>query len=162
MKILLAIDGSACSDAAVEEVTHRPWPAGSSLKVLTVFEPPVVPTPETWAVPASYYEEMDAALRKQGQNIIDSALQKLKSNKTLSLTSLMMFGSPRPVIVDEAESWGADLIVVGSHGYGTWKRLLLGSVSQAVVSHAKCSVEVVRCQAAEEASKDQFSEKLKG
>ena len=162
MKILLAIDGSRCSDTAVEEVTRRPWPAGSSLKVLTVFEPPVVPTPETWALPASYYEEMDAALRKQGQNIIDSAMQKLKSNKTLSLSSIIVFGSPRPVILDEAESWGADLIVVGSHGYGTWKRLLLGSVSQAVVSHAKCSVEVVRCQAPEKASKDQFSEKSKG
>jgi len=147
MKILLAIDGSPCSDTAVEEVARRPWPAGSTLKVLTVFEPPVVPTPETWAVPSSYYEEIDAALRKQGQNIIDSAVQKLKSNRTLSVTSLMMFGSPRPVIVEEAESWGADLIVVGSHGYGTWTRLLLGSVSQAVVSHAKCSVEVVRCQA---------------
>ena len=159
MKILLAIDGSPCSDAAVEEVMRRPWPAGSSLKVLTVFEPPVVPTPETWAIPASYYEVMDAALLKQGQNIIDSATQKLKSNKTLSLTSLTMFGSPRPVIVDEAESWRADLIVVGSHGYGTWKRLLLGSVSQAVVSHAKCSVEVVRCHTPEETSKDRSSNK---
>lgn len=154
MKILLAIDGSPCSDAAVKEVTRRPWPAGSSLKVLTVFEPPMVPTPETWAIPASYYEEIETALRKQGQNIIDSALQELKANKTLSLSSIIVIGSPRPVILDEAESWGADLIVVGSHGYGTWKRLLLGSVSQAVVGHAKCSVEVVRCQAAEEASKD--------
>ena len=63
-------------------------------------------------------------------------------------------GAPRPVILDEAENWGADLIVMGSHGYGAWKRFLLGSVSQAVVSHAKCSVEVVRCAAAEETSKD--------
>jgi nucleotide-binding universal stress UspA family protein len=55
-------------------------------------------------------------------------------------------GSPRSVILDEAESWGADLVVVGSHGYGAWQRFLLGSVSQAVVSHAKCSVEVVRCK----------------
>ena len=37
-------------------------------------------------------------------------------------------------------------VVVGSHGYGAWQRFLLGSVSQSVVSHAKCSVEVVRCQ----------------
>jgi nucleotide-binding universal stress UspA family protein len=50
------------------------------------------------------------------------------------------------VILDEAESWGADLIVVGSHGYRAWERFLLGSVSQSVVSHAKCSVEVVRCK----------------
>jgi len=145
MKILLAIDGSPCSDAAVEEVARRPWPEGSLLKVLNVFETPLPPTPETWAVPVSYFEEMQSALRKQGQNIIDSALQKLKSNKTLSLSSILVLGSPRPVIIDEAESWGADLIVLGSHGYNALKRFLLGSVSQAVVSHAKCSVEVVRC-----------------
>jgi nucleotide-binding universal stress UspA family protein len=53
-------------------------------------------------------------------------------------------GTAKRVIIDEAEKWKADLIVVGSHGYPAWERLLLGSVSQAVVSHAKCSVEVVR------------------
>jgi len=53
-------------------------------------------------------------------------------------------GSPTSVILDVAEAWKPDLIVVGSHGYPTWERLLLGSVSQAVVNHATCSVEVVR------------------
>ena len=162
MKILLATDGSSCSDAAVEEVARRPWPDGSLLKVLTVFEPPMSPTPETWALPASYFEEIELALRKQGQNIVETALQKLKSNKALSLSSIIVLGSPRAVILDEAESWGADLIVLGSHGYGTWKRFLLGSVSQAVVSHAKCSVEVVRCPAAVETSKNESPEKSKG
>jgi nucleotide-binding universal stress UspA family protein len=150
MKILLAIDGSPCSDAAVEEVARRPWPEGSSLKVLTVLEPPIPPTPETWAVPASYFEEIEAALRKQGQNLIDKALQKLRTNKSFELSSLSVLGSPRPVVLDEAESWGADLIVVGSHGYNALKRFLMGSVSQAVVSHAKCSVEVVRCVPSDE------------
>ena len=148
MKILLAIDGSGCSDAAVDEVVRRPWPEGSSLKVLTVFESPIPPTPEIWAIPPSDFEEIEAKVRKQSQNIIDGALQKLKANKSLSLSSLLVLGSPRPVIIDEAAGWGADLIVVGSHGYSGWKRFLLGSVSQAVVSHAKCSVEVVRCAAA--------------
>jgi nucleotide-binding universal stress UspA family protein len=59
------------------------------------------------------------------------------------------------MILDEAERWGADLIVVGSHGYRAWERFLLGSVSQAVVSHAKCSVEVVRCRPGNEVVKDQ-------
>jgi nucleotide-binding universal stress UspA family protein len=162
MKILLAIDGSPCSDAAVEEVARRPWPEGSSVKVLTALETPMPPTPEAWAIPLNYYEEMDAALRKQGQNIVDRAIQKLKSNKTFSADAVLAPGSPRPVILDEAESWGADLIVLGSHGYGTWQRLLLGSVSQALLSHAKCSVEVVRCAPAQGDSKDRLSEKSKG
>jgi nucleotide-binding universal stress UspA family protein len=53
-------------------------------------------------------------------------------------------GHPKHAIVDEAETWDADLIVVGSHGYRGLTRLWLGSVSQAVASHAKCSVEIVR------------------
>ena len=155
MKILLAVDGSPCSDAAVEEVSRRPWPDGSSIKVLTTFELPTPPTPEAWAVPINYFEEMDQALRKQAQNVVDRAIEKLKPrlSKTISLDGQLLPGSPKTVILDEAEDWGADLIVVGSHGYRAWERFLLGSVSQSVVSHAKCSVEVVRCRSAVEQTK---------
>lgn len=147
MKILLAVDGSPCSDAAVEEVGRRPWPEGSTVKVLTAFELPTPPTPETWALPLNYFEEVDVALRKQAQHIVDGALQNLKSKlgKTVSLDGVIVPGPARAAILDEAESWDADLIVVGSHGYRAWERFLLGSVSQSVVSHAKCSVQVVRC-----------------
>jgi nucleotide-binding universal stress UspA family protein len=148
MKILLAVDGSPCSDAAIEEVARRPWPEGSLIKVLSAYELPTPPTPEAWAVPLNYLQEMDVALRKQAQNVVDAAIQKLKSrmSKTIALDGVMLPGPPRTVILDEAESWDADLIVVGSHGYRAWQRFLLGSVSQAIVSHAKCSVEVVRCR----------------
>ena len=151
MKILLAVDGSPCSAAAVEEVARRPWPLGSSVKVLTAFQLPMLSTPQGWAPPVNYFPEMDLSLRKQAQGIVDRALQKLKSkvDKSISLDGSLLPGPPRSVILDEAESWGADLIVVGSHGYCTWERILLGSVSQAVVSHAKCSVEVVRNQSAD-------------
>ena len=148
MKILLAVDGSPCSDAATEEVARRPWPDGSSIRVLTAYELPVPPTPEAWALPVNYFDEMDIALSKQAQNVLEDALQKLKSRltKIISLDGALLPGPPRTVILDEAETWNADLIVVGSHGYRAWERFLLGSVSQAVVSHAKCSVEVVRCR----------------
>ena len=154
MKILLAVDGSPCSDAAVEEIARRPWPEGSSVKVLTAFDLPTPPTPEAWALPVNYFEEMDIALRKQAQSIVERALQTLKTrmNKTISLDGAIVPGPPRTVILDEAEDWGADLIVMGSHGYRAWERFLLGSVSQSVVSHAKCSVEVVRCPRTEEVS----------
>ena len=61
----------------------------------------------------------------------------------------MRDGDPRTVIVDEAKEWSADLIVMGSHGYTGLKRLLLGSVAHSVVSHAPCSVEVVRVKQTE-------------
>ena len=146
MKILLAVDGSPCSDAAVEEVGQRPWPEASSVKVLTAYELLMPATPEGWALPANYFEDLDIAVRKQAQVIVDGAIQKLKSklNKSTLIDGALLPGPARSVILDEAESWGADLIVLGSHGYRAWERFLLGSVSQAVVSHAKCSVEVVR------------------
>lgn len=155
MKILLAVDGSPCSDAAVEEVGRRPWPDGSSIKVLTTFELPTPPTPEAWALPVNYFEEMDLALRKQAQHVVERAIEKLKPrlNKTISLDGQLLPGPPQSVILDEAEDWNADLIVVGSHGYRALERFLLGSVSQSVVSHAKCSVEVVRCRSAIEKTK---------
>jgi|SRR5690349_5812841 len=159
MKILLAIDGSPCSDKAVAEVARRPWPQGSSVKVLTAFEVQAPPSPEGWALPLNYFEELDTALRKQGKNIVDQALDKLKINKTITVDAVLVPGPPRPVILEEAEGWGADLIVLGSHGYSVWQRLLLGSVSQAVVSHAKCSVEVVRCPVAKESSEAKSSKK---
>src|ERR1044072_412257 len=150
MKILLAVDGSPCSDEAIEQVARRPWPEGSEIKVLAVFELPLPPTPEGWALPASYLDQMDRAAREQAQAIVERAVEKLKAklDRTIVVASEFLPGPPRAVILDEAESWRADLIVVGSHGYRAWERFLLGSVSQSVVAHAKCSVEVVRCSRA--------------
>lgn len=147
MKILLAVDGSDCSDSAVEEVAARPWPEGSQIKVLSAFEMPLPATAEGWALPANYLEELDIVVRKQAASIVERAVQTLKDNLAADIVieSDCLPGPPRVVILDEAKSWGADLIVVGSHGYRAWERFLLGSVSQSVVSHAKCSVEVVRC-----------------
>ena len=146
MKILLAVDGSVCSDAAVEAFTRRPWPPESEVKVITAAEVPVPVGMEPWAVSANYFAELDKSVRQAAQAVIDRALLKLKTiaDKTLKVTSEIIQGPPRQVIVDEAEEWGADLIVMGSRGLGAWNRLLLGSVSSAVIHHAKCSVEIVR------------------
>lgn len=146
MKILLAIDGSTFSDAAINEVARRPWPAGSEVKILTVTELPPVTGLETWDIAPSYFVDVEQALRENAEAIIRGAELKLRAaeDKALKITSEIMQGSPKQVILDEAARFGADLIVVGSHGYGAWSRFLLGSVSQAVVTHAKCTVEVVK------------------
>jgi nucleotide-binding universal stress UspA family protein len=147
MKIILAVDGSPCSDKAVEEVARRPWPAGSEIKVLTAFELPLPPTPEAWAIPPNYFEELDRAASEHARSVVQRAVTSLQSSigSAANIRGEAVPGPPRTVILDEAEGWGADLIVVGSHGYRAWERFLLGSVSQSIVSHAKCSVEVVRC-----------------
>ena len=147
MKILVAVDGSSCSDHAVEEVGLRPWPKGTEIKIINAFEMPLPATPEGWALPANYFKDLDAAVRQQSESIVKKAVTSLKKQiaENITVEGDCIPGSPRSVILDEAKSWNADLIVVGSHGYRAWERFLLGSVSQSVVSHAKCSVEVVRC-----------------
>ena len=146
MKILLAVDGSSCSDAAVEEVKKRPWPPQSEVKIITAVETPVMAGIGLEPWPADYYEELQKTAREAAKIAIDNAARKLNeiSDKTLKISHEIIGGPPRQVIVEEAEAWGADLIVMGSRGLGAWNRLLLGSVSSAVVHHAKCCVEVVR------------------
>ena len=155
MKILLAVDGSVYSDSAVKELAKRPWPTQSEVKVITAAEMPVPVGMEPWAVSPDYFEELDKSVRKAAQTVLDSALVKLKTieDKSLKISSEIIQGPPRQVIIDEAESWGADLIVMGSRGLGVWNRLLLGSVSSAVVHHAKCSVEIVRKPQTKESDK---------
>ena len=145
MRILLPVDGSSFSDAAVNEVASRPWPASSEIRIVTAYQMPMTPTPEVWALPDEYFETFERAAREQAQAIVDAALARIAIalDKSLTLTGEILAGPPRETILDEADRWKADLIVMGSHGYGAWHRLFLGSVSQAVVAHAKCSVEVV-------------------
>jgi nucleotide-binding universal stress UspA family protein len=149
MKILLAVDGSSFSDAAVEEIARRPWPDGTEVNVLSVSEPPAYPMGEAAALPSRYYEEMEKIAEEQSRAAVDKAVERLRSSVTmLRVEENVVSGHPVQEIVDRAERWDADLIVVGSHGYRGFKRLLLGSVSQAVASHAKCSVQIVRSKVA--------------
>ncbi|HWP43593.1 MAG TPA: universal stress protein [Blastocatellia bacterium] len=146
MKILLATDGSVFSDAAVEEVARRPWPEASELRIISVVEPPVPPMTDTWVLADDYYEQLERAAEEQARKAVNDAREKVSAGagERLRVSSEVIKGHPKQAILDEAEKWGADLIVVGSHGYRGLTRFLLGSVSQAVASHAKCSVEIVR------------------
>jgi len=146
MKILLATDGSEYSKAAVNSVAERPWPEGSEVKIISAMEIPYAPTTETWALPNSYYSELERVAREQAEAAVRYAVERIESGKAsgLEIIPKIIGGSAGEVILDEAEKWGADLIVLGSHGYSGWQRFLLGSVSHAVATHAHCSVEIVR------------------
>lgn len=143
MKVLLAIDGSACSDAAIDEVASRTWPQGTEIMVLNV-----VHIITDWPDPIFYGVRLEALEqhRRQSRVIMDKALTKLIEtigSENLPITGEILEGSPKKLIVKEAESWGADLIIVGSHGRGAIGKMVLGSVSLFVTSHAKCLVEVI-------------------
>jgi nucleotide-binding universal stress UspA family protein len=149
MKILLAIDGSPCSETAVLETARRPWPDDSQFRVISVIEPPGALTAEPYMGVNSYFEEVERLKKQQAEEILAEAAAVLREGAgtaQIEVATEALTGSPKRTIVEEAEAWGADLIVVGSHGYHTWERMLLGSVSQSVAAHALCSVEIVRCR----------------
>ncbi len=155
MRILLAIDGSEFSDAAVEQVASRPWPEASQTDILAVYEPPALPTTDAWVLPQNYYDEMEKASQEQAGECVKRAVERLRAGPTgLQINTEIARGYPADVILDRAKRWGTDLIVVGSHGYSGLKRFLLGSVSLNVASHAHCSVEIVRMRETDESKQE--------
>jgi nucleotide-binding universal stress UspA family protein len=143
MKILLAIDSSEYSDDAIAEVATRPWPPQSVVRVLSVVEPATPPAAKLWYDAGGSLARVQQEITKRATELTTSAAEKL-GGKGLAIETAVREGDPRSEIVDEAASWSAELIVMGSHGYTGIKRFLLGSVALSVVSHATCSVEVVR------------------
>ena len=146
MKILLGVDGSPFSEEAIDEVIQHYWPAGTEIRVICVAHAGLL---AEWPDPIFGGLRLEAleAERKHAQATMDKALAKLQAemtNKEVTLTSTVLEGSPKKLILEEADKWGANLIVIGSHGRGAIARTFLGSVSLAVASQAKCSVKIVR------------------
>jgi nucleotide-binding universal stress UspA family protein len=150
MKILLATDGSDCSVEAAHSVATRPWPNGTFIKVLSVEElifldGQMAGSPLSSVYPQSLLEELTTQARNRASSAVETARQiLLRAGMKVLDDHAIELGEPRAVILDTAKTWGADLIVLGSHGRRGMDRFLLGSVSEAVAIHAHCSVEVVR------------------
>ncbi|HYE75620.1 MAG TPA: universal stress protein [Blastocatellia bacterium] len=136
MKVLIAVDDSVFSQAAVKAVAKRCYDTETEVRLVSAVEP---------LMSAEYDGRSQTNVYEVARKAIDYAVDILRSSKNpFEITTEIVQGSPKQVILDEAENWGADLIVVGSHGRRGIQRFLLGSVSQAVALHAKCSVEIVR------------------
>ena len=143
MKILLAVDDSTYSTDAVAAVAARPWPPGTSVRVLSAVAQIPLPAAELWYDAGGSLERAGQELVKRAEQLTQRTVEALSTAGVMA-EALVREGDARSVIVDEAKDWDADLIVLGSHGYTGFKRWLLGSVAQAVASHAPCSVEIVR------------------
>ncbi|MBK9165644.1 MAG: universal stress protein [Acidobacteria bacterium] len=145
MKILLATDGSKQSEAAIDMLKNFSFKATDEMKIVSVVDMAVPMAIDIYGGYLPDTTEMEKTAREHAEKVLSETCERLEGICTnLTVTSDVLFGSPESRIVETAEEWGADLIVVGSHGYSRWERLLLGSVSQSVVHHAPCSVMVVR------------------
>jgi universal stress protein A len=143
MKILLAIDDSKFSEAAVQTVIQQAR-RQDEIRVLHVLEPP---SPIAARMTAGYDPAFDAewweTKKERAQMLVEKTAELLRS-KGLNATAAVAEGHTKSKILDTARDGGADLIVLGSHGRTRLEHFLMGGVSEGVARHAGCSVEIVR------------------
>lgn len=148
MKILIATDGSDFSRQAIEKACEMLIDSEANhIKIISVFEGVAHTGTEPFGVSAEYVNEMERIGREQATKFADDAevlVRGLFADSPVQISTKIVKGSPGRAIVEEAQEWGADIIVVGSHGYGFWGRTFLGSTSDKVIHHAPCSVLVIR------------------
>jgi nucleotide-binding universal stress UspA family protein len=130
MKILLATDGSRHSRSAVDLLKRTPFASPrNEVRVLVV-----VPTGQL---------PVQIALRREGENLARGEAKRLQ-DVGCAVQTVLREGHVAKCIIDTAEEFGAELVVVGSRGLSGAKRFLLGSVSQKTMKYAPCSVLVTR------------------
>ena len=156
MRVLIGFDGSEHSDAAIEDLKHAGLPQDCTVLIATVADL-LMSSPELSKVikqtitPRRVAAGLDKA-QSHAERITKEALENSRRAKTRvkkmfpgwDVSAEVMIGTPGWVLVDVANKWNADLVVVGSQGHSALKSLFLGSVSKRVVADSRCSVRVVK------------------
>jgi nucleotide-binding universal stress UspA family protein len=146
MKILLALDESKFSEAALRTFITQMRCDDTQVRVVHAVEPMEIIFPEgKWEMGTRRdLEEVRKAKLQNAHNLLTAAAESLRSAGFAKVESAVLEGDARVALLDAAAQWPADLIVIGSHGRKGLNRFLLGSVSEFVTRHAPCSVQVVR------------------
>ena len=144
VRILIGVDNSTDSNAAIEAACSRSWPRGSEAALLAVVDTvmPINVDPSQPSV-MKWIEVSEEKNWDQVREIFEPSTEKLR-RAGLHTEVLIRRGNPADEILQEADTWGADCIFIGAKGTRGIERLLLGSVSSAVSARAHCSVEVSR------------------
>jgi nucleotide-binding universal stress UspA family protein len=143
MKILIGYDGSASANAAIADLSRAGLPAEADLRIISTSEI-VLPPPLSFTLPSNGTLELQGILEENALGLARQAAEQVRSifpNWKIELR--VHAGSPASAIIDLADEWKPDLIILGSHGRSRLGRIILGSVSQAVLNEAHCSVRIV-------------------
>ncbi len=143
VRLLLGIDGSTASAAVVQAVAMRRWPTGSEARLVAAIDLRMLTLLPFIGVSGLALEHMPSTGKLWARRAVDRASDDLKES-SLAVTTAVLDGEPRRVLLHEAAEWGADCIFVGAHGLSRFERFMVGTVSAGVAERAACSVEVVR------------------
>lgn len=134
-EVVVGADGSDSSVAAVRWAARQAQLAGADLRVV-----------HAWRMPYEYgmpVDFSDADFEAQARACVKETIDKaLGDDRRVPVSEAAVHGPAAAVLIEAAQH--ADLLVVGSHGHGAFAGMLLGSVSQHCIQHAKCPVVVVR------------------
>ncbi|HET8784088.1 MAG TPA: universal stress protein [Candidatus Limnocylindrales bacterium] len=142
MRVVVAYDGSKGAEQALALADAIRWPAGTTLRIVTVIEPPLLYLGPPLGGPV-VVPEIDEDLTAYAQELASDAARRLRSDRR-TVETVVLHGRPGSALVEEAERSAADLVICGSRGHGRVLSLLLGSVSAEIVDHAPCPVLVAR------------------
>ena len=148
MKILFATDGTKQSEAAMDMLKRFRLGAGDEIRAVSVIDMAVPMAVDIYGGYLPDSAEFERNAREHAGGILDDTARALNEHFgdfAPDISTEVLFGSPESRIVEAAEDFKPDLIVLGSHGYKTWERMLLGSVSDSVLHHVHCSVLIARC-----------------
>jgi nucleotide-binding universal stress UspA family protein len=144
MKILIAYDGSKCANDALDDLKRAGLPRQAQASVISVAELWIaLPSSHDFLEPSPV--ERPPGGEREALTLASNACAYLRHQfPEWEIEAVSVSGSPAREIIDKAENWRAELIVVGSRGQSGLSRFLLGSVSQKIVTEARCSVRVAR------------------
>jgi nucleotide-binding universal stress UspA family protein len=146
MKIIIATDGSEFSREAIKKACEMVINvANTEIKVVSVYQT-YIPL-DAYSQSAEYAVEFETAMQTVAEKSAGEAVSAIQNHfpdNKINVTTLVKSGASDQIIIEIAQEWNADLIVVGSHGRGFWGRVMVGSVTDSLVHNAPCSVLVVR------------------
>lgn len=129
VRIIAGVDGSIDSWLAIDTIARREWQAGTEIRLLTALEP--------------MNDEDFEHRRHKAEELRRHAIESFEKSGW-RVSTVVKPGRAKDLLLNESEDWDADAVFLGARGYRLFESILLGSVSYAVASRARCSVEVVR------------------
>lgn len=149
MRVLVAVNEPEFAKSICDFVTSTNWNDGTEFTVITVVEPLKIGSISA-VLPGPILDEMRSKNEEQSVNVLTKTVHEIaEAFPSTTVTQQVMEGMAAEQILQFAESWKADLIIIGSHNRQAISRVFLGSVSLAVASKSCCSVLIVKASTAQ-------------
>jgi nucleotide-binding universal stress UspA family protein len=151
MKVLIAVADTTYGRAIAEFVGNHNWSPDTCFKVIHAIQIDELAFISDSRFCCALAKDLKDERAEQAHKLVEAVAVQIRNKLTsANIEEETFFGKAKDVILDQADEWKADMIVIGSHGRTGLTRFLLGSVSLSVLSHAPCSVMIVKLPKQEE------------